>query len=183
MISCGKVAKSLNREVYKYTRRDPERESSGRELTAVAVDFVREGKAGRLWVQHIEEIKHPSNLYRLNYRYAALDKNELLALSCGKGDMSRFTAVQSKPEHRAGIFSLRPEPNWKTLPLVAVVEFTGGRRGTLCGDLPAEIIVNGKVLKTSRGQVNFFAPAGRCRVVMSIPPGIRMLREIAVVVR
>lgn len=183
VLSCGKVEKSLNRSVYKYTRRDPARESSGRELTAVAVDFVREGKAGRLWVQHIEEIKHPAGTYPLYYRYAALDKNGLLALSCGKGDLRSFTAVQSKPEQRAGIFSLRPEPDWKTLPLIAVVEFTGGRSVTLCGELPPEVIINGKVFKTSRNQVKFSAPAGRCRAVMCIPPGVRMLREIAVMVR
>ena len=182
VISCGKVEKMLSARVYEYTRRDPARESSGRELTAVAVDFVRDGKAGRLWVQHIEDIKHPATaVYPLYYRYAALNKKELTELSCGGGDLSKFIAVQSKMEQRRGMFSLRFEQNWKNVPLVAVVEFNGGKDFVLRGELPPEIIVCGKVFKTVRNQVRFSAPAGKCRLVMNILPGKRMLREIAVI--
>jgi hypothetical protein len=79
------------------------------------------------------------------------------------------------------MFSLRYEPNWKNVPLVAVVEFNGGKDFVLRGELPPEIIVCGKVFKTVRNQVRFSAPAGKCRLVMNILPGKRMLREIAVI--
>ena len=50
--------------------------------------------------------------------------------------------------------------------LTVLMDFPGGRKMTLKGDLPTAVYCNGKQLKTEKGILSFDAPSGKCRILL-----------------
>ena len=114
---------------------------SGRELCAVQMDFVRDGKAGRLWSWELKE--HPAKAlpYQLYFSKEEMSLADAVKLSTAAAVPAGFTAGRQENFLRNGVVRLIiPGRKNAKSGFTAVMEFEGGKKFELKGHLPAKII-------------------------------------------
>ena len=160
---------------------DPARESAGKRLTALQIDFTRGGKTGRIWVPHLEIRKPAPPAARITCSARKFTDPELkqLASQKTKPESFGFVPVESKINFRETIFHI-PRDLRNAKDLTVVMDFTGGKKMTLKGNLPKTVFLNGKALKTEKGITHFAAPAGPCRILLQYdkPASLRGLLQL-----
>ena len=170
----------------KYTKEwtvipNPERQSAGKRLTAVQIDFTRGGKTGRIWVSHLEIMKPAPPAARITCSARKLSDQELKQLASPETDLKSFGFVpaESRIDFRETIFHL-PRNLRKPKDLTVLMDFPGGKKMTLKGNLPKTVFLNGNALKTEKGITHFDAPAGPCRILLQYekPASLRGLLQL-----
>lgn len=157
---------------------------SGREFAALQLDFTRAGKRGRLWITHEKLIKPeniPFKLFCTSKKFSAEEHKKLALPQTPLAD--GFTEIRHTPNWQPGAWLLRmPGKLTAKDTVTAVLEFQGGGKFALKGDLPKVVLFNGRQLKHSGIRAGFDAPAGKCRILVIYPPQKRTLRHFVLFV-
>ena len=147
-------------------RPNPAGRSSGKMLTALQIDFTRGGSGGRIWVSRLAEkpALPVAEVFASSRRFS---RQELSELARPEAAPAEFLPVPHRLNDRETTLRLPRKIINAGDPLTLLMDFQGGRKMTLKGDLPdAMILCNGKTIEGSSGVVRFDAPAGKCRLLL-----------------
>jgi len=157
--------------------------SSGTQLTALQMDLVCNGKKYRIWVTDTREIKNKvdssTKIFCAAGNFTGAEQ-EKLSLSDTPLPPERFFAAEHQLNYRETVFKV-PAKAVNKKSLTVIVEFSGGKKMLLRGNLPKEVYCNGKKLKTVRNTLKFDAPAGKCRILMQYLEQRRALKHIQLI--
>ena len=160
---------------------NPARQSMGKKLTALQIDFTRGGKTGRIWVSHLEIRKPASPAARVTCSTRKFTDPELKQLASPETSHGSFGFVpaESRINFRETIFHI-PRDLRKAKDLTVLMDFPGGKKMTLKGNLPKTVFLNGNVLKAEKGIIHFDAPEGPCRILLQYekPASLRGLLQL-----
>ncbi|MBE6359628.1 MAG: hypothetical protein E7057_10355 [Lentisphaerae bacterium] len=164
---------------------DKKRQSSGRRLTAVQMDFVRAGECGRLWTTHTQKIRSAvpvtAEIFCSSRKFPA-DELAKIALPETPADKTVFFPVSHQNNYLETIFKV-PERAVNKESLTVVMDFDGGKEFTLMGNLPETVYLNGKKVETADGTLRFQAPSGKCRILFQHLNTRRPLRQIQLILK
>ena len=160
---------------------NPAGQSMGKKLTALQIDFTRGGKTGRIWVSHLEIRKPASPAARVTCSTRKFTDPELKQLASPETSQGSFGFVpaESRINFRETIFHI-PRDLRKAKDLTVLMDFPGGKKMTLKGNLPKTVFLNGNVLKAEKGIIHFDAPEGPCRILLQYekPASLRGLLQL-----
>ena len=161
-----------------------QRRSAGKQLTALQLDFRRDGIQSRLWVVDQQEIRpetpvHPVHCSAKPFTVQDLEK---IALPDAPLPSGKFHPAHHAVNQRNGVYDVRiPGRRTGKETLTAVMDFSGGTEMLLKGELPGTILLNGSKLLPQKNLLKFAAPEGKCRLLLVYPPGKRSVRQLVLI--
>ncbi|MBE6366883.1 MAG: hypothetical protein E7052_03100 [Lentisphaerae bacterium] len=163
----------------------PAGKSTGIQLTALQMDFLRNQENARLWVQHtLQTPPQPSDSLKVfcaQQKFTTQDL-EKLSLPDTALDPAVFAPASTQLNYRETVFKVSGKVvNKESLTVVA--EFTGGQAITLQGTLPDTIYCNGQKLHPRQREISFTAPAGKCRIVFQHLNSRRPVRFVQLIIK
>ena len=142
--------------------------SAGKQLTALQADFTRDGVPGRIWVTQLRINKSTvppvAQICCSSHVFSDQELNRL-SLPETEPDSAIFLPVQNKVNYRESIYHVPGKIRNKN-SLTVLMDFPGGRKMTLKGNLSESLYCNGKKIQQKHGIVHFDAPAGKCRILL-----------------
>ncbi len=145
-----------------------DRQSSGTQLTALQMDFIRHNEASRIWVTQTRQIKsRGKSAYKVFCSPVKFSEVELKkwCLPETEIDRTKFFKASHRLDYLETIMKV-PERAVNKEMLTVIMDFEGGRKMKLQGDLPGTVYLNGKKLATADGTLHFDAPSGKCRILL-----------------
>jgi len=145
---------------------NPKRRSSGKMLTALQIDFTRDGSGGRIWVSRTEEkpARPVAEVFASSRRFSPQELKELARPGTAPAG---FLPIPHRLGDRETTLRIPRKIIGAGNPLTLLMDFQGGAKMTLRGNLPdATILCNGEKVETGGGTVRFDAPPGKCRLLL-----------------
>ena len=142
--------------------------SAGKQLTAFQADFTRDGVPGRIWVSRLQVIENTvPGIAQIRCSSREFSDEELKQLAAPETELDPavFLPVQNRINYRGTMYHI-PEKIRSKNSLTVLLDFPGGKKMTLKGDLSTVVYCNGKLLKTEKGILSFDAPSGKCRILL-----------------
>ena len=156
---------------------NPAGQSSGIQFTALQIDFTRGGSPGRLWVSRLQNkpaAPSPAKIICSNRQFSP---QELEALARPETDAAGFVPILHPLNYRETAFRV-PGKIRNKKSLTVLMDFQGGRKMTLQGDLPEAVYCNGRKLARGKDGLRFEAPAGNCRLLLKYGESKRIIDRL-----
>ena len=138
---------------------------------------------GRIWVSRLQVIKNTvPGIAQIRCSSREFSDEEITQLTAPETepDPSVFLPVQNLVNYRGSMYHV-PKKIRNKNSLTVLMDFSGGRKMTLKGNLPAAVYCNGKRLKKEKGILNFDAPSGKCRILLRYGKSKRILDRLQLI--
>ena len=156
---------------------NPAGQSSGIQFTALQIDFNRDGSPGRLWVSRLQKKKPAPSPAKIICSNRQFSPQELEALARPGTESAGFVPIWHPLNYRETAFRV-PGKIRNKKSLTVLMDFTGGRKMSLQGDLPKTVYCNGRKLVRGKDGVHFEAPAGNCRILLQYGESKRIIDRL-----